>query len=442
MCQVLGVRSRRVLLGVILALGWCLVFSAPAAASSSGDSVYASVDAVVVSGHRTVDRTASAAPWTWSGCWVEQADLSLSHPAAAAELLQPEGLVTHVGWRISERLARGMFHATGRAVISADTLVSLEVPVWRVRTLEHLGSGGGPLSVQHGAGACLPYPIRAVTMTAQSLVRGQTAALAIETDQLAFCRVTYLDQVERCYRDGDRRLIVLLAASALADPGAYPLEVELVTGGQVRTFAVPLVVTAGRYGFQYIDPPSGLSGLMDADLMASEDAHLARWRGVRSMTRRWDLPLAAPLEYAMPISADFGDRRSYGGMVEGYHSGVDYRVSAGVPVVSPADGVVLMAEALELRGNAVLIDHGWGLVTGYWHLSKMHVEVGDSVQRGQAFAAVGNTGLSTGAHLHWEVWVNGVSVDGKQWLDPDILTGISLLPYAGPDSLIDTSRLE
>jgi murein DD-endopeptidase MepM/ murein hydrolase activator NlpD len=101
-----------------------------------------------------------------------------------------------------------------------------------------------------------------------------------------------------------------------------------------------------------------------------------------------------------------------------------------------------MTEALDIRGNTVLIDHGWGLVTGYWHLSKVHVKVGDFVERGQTFAEVGNTGLSTGAHLHWEVWINGISVDGKQWLDPDILMGISLLPYAGPDSLIDTSLLE
>jgi hypothetical protein len=433
--------GRRVILGTILALGWYLVFFAPPVGASSGDNVCTSLDAMV-SLAQTVDRDASAIPWSWSRCWVQQADLSPSHAAAAAEFLQPEGLVTHVGWRISERLARGMFHTTGRTAISADALVSLEIPVWRVHTLAPIGSEVGALTVRHDDGACLPYPISAVTMTAQSLVRGRTAALQIETDQLAFCRATYLDQVERCYRDGDRRLIVLFAVSALADPGVYPLEIELVTGGQARTFAIPLVVTAGRYGFQYIDPPPDLSGLLDADLMASEAAYLARWRSLRSMTRRWDLPLAAPLERAMPISADFGDRRSYGGMVEGYHSGVDYRVSAGVPVVSPADGVVVMTEALDIRGNTVLIDHGWGLVTGYWHLSKVHVKVGDFVERGQTFAEVGNTGLSTGAHLHWEVWINGVSVDGKQWLDPDILMGISLLPYAGPDSLIDTSLLE
>jgi murein DD-endopeptidase MepM/ murein hydrolase activator NlpD len=88
-----------------------------------------------------------------------------------------------------------------------------------------------------------------------------------------------------------------------------------------------------------------------------------------------------------------------------------------------------------MRGNAVLIDHGWGLVTGYWHLSKTHVRVGDAVTRGSVFAEVGSTGLSTGSHLHWEVWVNGVSVDGKQLLARNGLAGIQLSPYVGSDHL-------
>ncbi len=114
--------------------------------------------------------------------------------------------------------------------------------------------------------------------------------------------------------------------------------------------------------------------------------------------------------------------------MRGYHTGIDYRVPTGVPVVAPADGVVVMAETLALRGHAVLIDHGWGVVTGYWHLSKVDVHVGQVVRRGTIIGRVGNTGLSTGAHLHWELWVNGVSVDGRQWLRGDGLEGVRLAP--------------
>jgi murein DD-endopeptidase MepM/ murein hydrolase activator NlpD len=192
---------------------------------------------------------------------------------------------------------------------------------------------------------------------------------------------------------------------------------------------------AGSYGFQYIDPPPQLSGLMDAELMSSEARYLEPWRAVRSPSREWELPLPMPLENRVSISADYGDRRSYGGMVSGYHSGIDYRAWTGLGVVAPSDGVVIMAEKLTTRGNAVLIDHGWGLVTGYWHLSKIHMQVGDRVNRGDVFAEVGNTGLSTGSHLHWEVWVNGVSVDGKQFLEADGLAGIRLSSYVSSHNL-------
>ncbi|MBN1248435.1 MAG: M23 family metallopeptidase [Anaerolineae bacterium] len=367
----------------------------------------------------------------WLRCWPEQAGLSPNTVAATARFLRPDSLVTDIQLRLPTRLARTTLLGPGGPTVSTDALIDAGVPVWRTSALQDLVVPGESLQVVNGAGGCLPYPIRSVAMTAQPLVRGRTAALVIETDRLAFCHVRYLGQSERCYRDDATHLVVLIAVSALTEPGSYPLEVELVSGGKEVAFTLPIEVSAGSYGFQYIDPPPGLYGLMDAQLMASEAAYLARWRGGRSHSRLWELPLGLPLERQMSISADFGDRRSYGGMVDGYHSGIDYRAWTGLPVVSPADGVVVMVEALKTRGNAVLIDHGWGLVTGYWHLSKVHVQVGDVVTKGQRFAEVGNTGLSTGSHLHWEVWVNGVSVDGKQWLDAEGLSGIALQPYGG-----------
>jgi murein DD-endopeptidase MepM/ murein hydrolase activator NlpD len=71
-----------------------------------------------------------------------------------------------------------------------------------------------------------------------------------------------------------------------------------------------------------------------------------------------------------------------------------------------------------VRGNALVLDHGWGMLTGYWHLSTIEVHVGQRVSQGDLIARIGNTGLSTGAHLHWEMWVGGVNVDPLEWLEP------------------------
>jgi murein DD-endopeptidase MepM/ murein hydrolase activator NlpD len=78
--------------------------------------------------------------------------------------------------------------------------------------------------------------------------------------------------------------------------------------------------------------------------------------------------------------------------------------------------VIVFTDFLTVRGNATIIDHGWGIYSGFWHQSEIQVEVGDRVETGQVIGLVGGTGRITGPHLHWELWVNQVPVDPEQWL--------------------------
>ncbi|MCB0241403.1 MAG: M23 family metallopeptidase, partial [Anaerolineae bacterium] len=80
----------------------------------------------------------------------------------------------------------------------------------------------------------------------------------------------------------------------------------------------------------------------------------------------------------------------------GYHTGQDFAAPEGVPVLAPASGTVVLAEPLDVRGNAVVIDHGAGVFTGYWHLSQIDVQAGQQVKPGDQLGLVGTTGLSTG----------------------------------------------
>jgi hypothetical protein len=364
----------------------------------------------------------------WNRCWIEQGGLPADHVQAAQDLLRPVFLVRGHELRVPYSLARATLSETGPARASLEILNRYEIPLWRTKPVDWAESRQRPLALIHGVNACLPYPVKSVSAVPTSVIRGHSLAVAIELDRSAACRYTFLDETGPCYWEGERDAYVIVGLSALMEPGRYPLRIEIVSDGGEALVALPLEITPGTYGFQYIDPPPALSQLMNAELMASESAFLAQWRGLRSADRYWDLPLLFPLPETVPVTAGYGDRRSYGGMVEGYHSGVDYGAWGGMNVLAPASGTVVMVEPLEMRGNSVLIDHGWGLVTGYWHLSSVDVQVGDGVVRGQPFAQVGNTGLSTGPHLHWEVWSNGVSVDGRQWLAADFLTGIVLPP--------------
>jgi murein DD-endopeptidase MepM/ murein hydrolase activator NlpD len=98
------------------------------------------------------------------------------------------------------------------------------------------------------------------------------------------------------------------------------------------------------------------------------------------------------------------------------HAGIDYSANIGAPVFATADATVVHAGLKGSYGKTVELDHGQGLVTKYAHLSRIDVQLGEKITRGQMLGAVGNTGRSTGPHLHYEVRLNGIALDPQRFL--------------------------
>lgn len=111
------------------------------------------------------------------------------------------------------------------------------------------------------------------------------------------------------------------------------------------------------------------------------------------------------------VTSTFGSGRVFNGAVTSRHLGVDYRGAEGEPILAANDGVVALVDHFFLAGNVVYIDHGGGVVTGYFHMSKQLVAVGDTVKRGQQIGLVGKTGRVTGPHLHWSARYGTVTVN-------------------------------
>jgi len=117
------------------------------------------------------------------------------------------------------------------------------------------------------------------------------------------------------------------------------------------------------------------------------------------------------------INNEFGYRRNpFGAASYEFHSGMDIDGETGDTIVAPANGVVLKAQWQGGYGNMIEIDHGNGLITRYGHLSRIGVEAGATVQRGQLIGLVGSTGRSTGPHLHFEVRINDKPVNPRRFL--------------------------
>lgn len=116
------------------------------------------------------------------------------------------------------------------------------------------------------------------------------------------------------------------------------------------------------------------------------------------------------------LSSRFGLRRIFNGLPRNPHSGLDFAAPSGAPVRAPAAGVVLDTGDYFFNGNTVFIDHGQGLISAYMHLSRIDVRSGQKIGKGEAIGAVGSTGRSTGAHLHWTVILNNTAVDPELFL--------------------------
>ncbi|MBD2868884.1 M23 family metallopeptidase [Paenibacillus arenilitoris] len=102
-----------------------------------------------------------------------------------------------------------------------------------------------------------------------------------------------------------------------------------------------------------------------------------------------------------------------------YHSGIDIGGSTGDPIYAAADGVVTLSENDRVHGHNIMIDHGRGISTRYLHLSKRVAGVGDKVAKGQSIGELGSTGRSTGPHLHYEVYINGETVNPEPYITAD-----------------------
>ena len=185
--------------------------------------------------------------------------------------------------------------------------------------------------------------------------------------------------------------------------------------GQPRRETRAVQVVSAAFPTEHLQFDGQDATLLDTTVQGPEANLLNGIFAGRSAGPRWAGVWAAPLPGPLQITAPFGERRSYNGGPLTFHSGVDLAIAAGTPVRAAAAGRVVLARALAVHGNTIVLDHGLGVYSLYAHLSTFRVHVGDVVAAGRVLGLSGSTGLSTGPHLHWELHVSGPAVDPFEW---------------------------
>jgi hypothetical protein len=244
--------------------------------------------------------------------------------------------------------------------------------------------------------------------------QGQTLAIFFQSNAPVTYTLSFGGRPYRVNISGAGGAWSLVPVPPLTPPGYVPLLAQ--AGGESFRLNVP--VYAGKFGSVNIPAATTAPILSQRERVASETALMTKlFAGFTPAGWTPRSHFAPPLRGEFRRTSPFGSRRTYGNNPAlSAHAGEDYGAPIGTPVYAPAAGRVVLAESLFVRGNAIVLDHGRGVFTGYWHLNELDVMAGDEVATGELLGKVGSTGLSTGAHLHWEMRVAGMAVDPLQWL--------------------------
>jgi murein DD-endopeptidase MepM/ murein hydrolase activator NlpD len=201
----------------------------------------------------------------------------------------------------------------------------------------------------------------------------------------------------------------LVGIPLAAQPGMAHISVRPAQGGAARD--VGYTIAPKRYREQRLKVAPGT-----VDLSPEDQARYQRERvHLATVMATFTEPPPQAMHMRVPVpgrrSSSFGLRRVFNGQARNPHSGMDIAAASGTPVVAPLAGRVIDTGDYFFNGGTVWLDHGGGLLTMVCHLSSIDVKVGDLLQAGERYCAVGATGRVTGPHLHWSVMLNRAMVD-------------------------------
>lgn len=276
-----------------------------------------------------------------------------------------------------------------------------------------------PTGTSEGNATGLPSAFSSASIQPLPLVQGGTEVIRVQAQQGATLSGTLVDMPLHFFPT-DNGQVALQGVHAMLEPGVYPLLIEAtLPNGTRQSYEQMVLVASGNYLTE--DIMLNDSSTIDPAVTEPELKNITAVVTPATPTRYWTGIFTSPAVYPDCFTSRYGTRRTYTVAnstieVPGFHSGLDFCGGEGLQITAPAPGKVVFAAPLTVRGNATIIDHGWGVYSGFWHQSKFLVNVGDTVEQGQVIGLVGGTGRVTGAHLHWEVWVNGIQVDPLNWL--------------------------
>ena len=216
-----------------------------------------------------------------------------------------------------------------------------------------------------------------------------------------------------CYKKGDD-YVGIIGVPINQKVGHYNLELIVTyNDGQSESITKKMKLWETKFPFSRYWLRPARNKLRARQTINNEWARVEKVLIIKGSEKQWSGKFIKPIDSF--ITQGFGHRQIINGKRSGNHRGMDLRAKIGTKVLAPNKGKIVFADTLKAFGGTLVLDHGQGIHTLYFHLSKFKVTLGQTVKKGEIIALSGNSGISSGPHLHWGMSVHNLRVDPLQW---------------------------
>lgn len=260
---------------------------------------------------------------------------------------------------------------------------------------------------------CTPIWALTIQVTPNVITQGQSARVTIRS-AVPIENIVFQNKKIPVYFITANRYETFIGTAYDTPTGTYTIR-----GGAEKTL---LAIRPGKFQIDTIVVPETKQkeGATNFDILSDESKIIGAAFRLQNKTKYWHGPFLRPIKKYIKVSSPYGAQRKYvsekGGLISAWaHRGVDYAAVTGNIVYAANHGRVVVSEKFQVHGNTIIIDHGQGVLSVYNHLDKLFVQKNVLVRKGQIIAYSGNTGLSSGPHVHYGLSVNNTRVNPYEW---------------------------
>lgn len=259
-----------------------------------------------------------------------------------------------------------------------------------------------------------------IDMSSSNISNGRTILFEFEKEKDTNYEYLTLDKKKyKIFKHpaDNKKVYALLPVSYYEKPSNKNVEIFYKEKQKQKSKQLFIKVEDGKYKKETIKVSSSKVKLNKEDKKRTQKEYKEALDIYNTVTKKSYISSKFIMPMESKITSSFGKARVYNKTLNGYHSGTDFRAAVGTPLKACNDGVIVLAKDRFYAGGSVIIDHGHGIYTCYYHMSKFDVKENQHVKKGELIGLSGDTGRVTGPHLHFSARVGGIQVDPLQLIE-------------------------